>query len=535
MRSLLLAAFASFAVSQTFEASDFNVTEALIAQGVDVASLPGLSGLVGRSSKTACDIACRSLEQLYGNDTIEFQDEPGYSAFTSSFWSGIAVDVKPYCIYKPSSAAQVSVMVLLSRLSQCPFAVKSGGHSAFAGAATIEGGITMSFQNMKSIKLSEDKKIAAVQPGNTWAETLTALSTTGVTVVAGRVGDIGVGGLTLGGGISFLTNQYGLACDNVASYEVVTASGILVTATPQQYPDLYWALRGGGNNFGIVTTFHLMTKPLPNDLLWGGTRTYPEEAFPDVIKTWMDLGFNSPKDPKAGSWLAWLDTGVKLASTELWYAAPDGNESAILAPFYNITAISDTTKTRSHASYVKDNEANNQYGVREVYYVLSAKASVEIGKRAIDIFYKAVPKFASMEGAFPVLIWQHVTDGPLKSSLRNGGNAMGFDANGGPLIIIQVACTWRKAADDDQVYKLTSDILSAIKAESEALDKQSSWVYMNYASQFQDVIASYGEESKKKLKSVAAKYDPKEVFQKLQPGYFKLDRAPKPDARFFSH
>ena len=111
-------------------------------------------------------------------------------------------------------------MVLLSRLSQCPFAVKSGGHSAFAGAATIEGGITMSFQNMKSVKLSDDKKTAAVQPGNTWFDTLNALSTTGVTVVGGRVGDIGVGGLTLGGGISFLTNEYGLACDNVASYEV---------------------------------------------------------------------------------------------------------------------------------------------------------------------------------------------------------------------------------------------------------------------------------------------------------------------------
>jgi FAD/FMN-containing dehydrogenase len=111
-------------------------------------------------------------------------------------------------------------MVLLSRLSQCPFAVKSGGHSAFAGAATIEGGITVSFENMKGIKLSGDKKTVAVQPGNNWGNVLTALSTTGVTVVAGRIGDLGVGGLTLGGGISFITNEYGLACDNVASFDV---------------------------------------------------------------------------------------------------------------------------------------------------------------------------------------------------------------------------------------------------------------------------------------------------------------------------
>jgi FAD/FMN-containing dehydrogenase len=111
-------------------------------------------------------------------------------------------------------------MVLLSRLSQCPFAVKSGGHSAFAGAATIEGGITVSFENLKGIKLSADKKTVAVQPGNNWGDVLTALSTTGVTVAAGRIGDIGVGGLTLGGGISFISNEYGLACDNVASFDV---------------------------------------------------------------------------------------------------------------------------------------------------------------------------------------------------------------------------------------------------------------------------------------------------------------------------
>lgn len=83
----------------------------------------------------------------------------------------------------------------------------------------------MSFENMKGIKLSSDKKTVAVQPGNNWANVLTALSTTGVTVVAGRIGDLGVGGLTLGGGISFITNEYGLACDNVASFDVSSPRG----------------------------------------------------------------------------------------------------------------------------------------------------------------------------------------------------------------------------------------------------------------------------------------------------------------------
>jgi FAD/FMN-containing dehydrogenase len=106
--------------------------------------------------------------------------------------------------------------------------VGPGEHNAFPGAATIDGGITVPFENLKSIKLSSDQKTVAVQPGNKWGNVLTALSTTGVTVIAGRIGDIGVGGLTLGGGISFITNQYGLACDDVASFDVRLTPSSLV-------------------------------------------------------------------------------------------------------------------------------------------------------------------------------------------------------------------------------------------------------------------------------------------------------------------
>ncbi|KAF1940310.1 FAD binding domain-containing protein [Clathrospora elynae] len=477
---------------------------------------------------------CTSLKVLYGNNAVEFQDESAYYAFTSGFWSGISAEVKPYCIFKPSSPAAVSVLVLLSRLSQCPFAVKSGGHTAFSGAATIEGGITVSFENLKGIKLSSDKNTVAVQPGNNWGDVLTALSTTGVTAVAGRIGDLGVGGLTLGGGISFITNEYGLACDNVASFDVVTASGILVTASPTIYPDLYFALRGAGNNFGIVTSFNLQTKPLVNDQIWGGTRTFTENVFSGVVKAWIDLTLNSAQDPKAGSWIAWMNPGVKLASTELWYGAPNGSNSAILMPFYNITAMSDTTKTRGHAAYVVDNEATNTYGAREIFYDITVKASYDIALKSVDIFFNAIGALSAVDGAFPVLIWQHITNGSLKGSTRNGGNAMGFDAAGSPIHIIQLACSWNNTRDDNTVYKVMSDIIQAIKTESEALGVQNDYVYMNYASQFQDVIASYGT-SKSKLKAIARKYDPKNVFQTLQPGYFRLDRAPVPDSGYFSH
>ena len=125
----------------------------------------------------------------------------------------------PQCIFKPTTSKDVSILVLIARLTQCPFAVKSGGHAAFAGASSSQGGITVSFENMKSITLSKDKGVASIEPGNTWYDVYSTLEPENLAVVGGRVSAIGVGGLTLGGGISFFSGQYGWACDNVGEYK----------------------------------------------------------------------------------------------------------------------------------------------------------------------------------------------------------------------------------------------------------------------------------------------------------------------------
>lgn len=110
--------------------------------------------------------------------------------------------------------------MLLSRLTQCPFAVKSGGHAAFAGASNIESGITINLAKLNEVSLSSDKTVAKVGPGNVWLDVYQALEPHNVTAIGGRVSAIGVGGLTLGGGISFFSGKYGWACDNVANFEV---------------------------------------------------------------------------------------------------------------------------------------------------------------------------------------------------------------------------------------------------------------------------------------------------------------------------
>lgn len=110
-----------------------------------------------------------------------------YQEFTTSYWAGQQNSVSPYCVFKPTNGLQVSTLVLLSRLTQCPFAVKGGGHAAFAGGSSIDGGITVALEKLDAITLSSDKKIASIGPGNRWGNVYKTLEPHGVAVIGGRV------------------------------------------------------------------------------------------------------------------------------------------------------------------------------------------------------------------------------------------------------------------------------------------------------------------------------------------------------------
>ncbi|KAI3401489.1 hypothetical protein diail_10923 [Diaporthe ilicicola] len=478
---------------------------------------------------------CSCLQSLYGEDAVDLRGDPAYANFTGSFWSELQEEINPCCIFYPSSPSAVSVLILLSRQTQCPFAVKSGGHAAFAGASSIEGGITVSLKNLNSIELSADNSTAFIQPGNTWGHIYTELAKYDLSVIGGRVTDIGIGGLTTGGGISFFSNIYGWACDNVASYVVVTATGNMVTASASQHSDLYWALRGGGNNFGIVVEFELETIPLPRGEMWGGTRVYTEDEFPNVIDAFVGLIDDSPSDPNAGTWLAWiLNDGAKLAGSELWYAKPNGQNATIFSKYNNITAVSDDTQNRVLANYTDHVAESNPYGYRECYYAISVKGCRVVAQVAADSFFNEVVAVENVTGANPVMVWQGITKGQLEGMKKNGGNTLGLSVEDGPFYLMVISAWWEDEEDDAAMYRMISAVLEKIKAAAVSEGVQNDYVYMNYASQFQDVVSSYGPENKAALKRIATKYDPAGVFQRLQPGYFKLDRAPVPDSGYFS-
>jgi FAD/FMN-containing dehydrogenase len=130
---------------------------------------------------------CNSLKLIFGDDQIETQSEAAYSAFVGSYWSGQQRQISPQCVFKPEKALDVSTSILLSRLTQCPFAVKSGGHSAVPGGSNIEGGITITFEKMNKTIASSDKKSVTFEPGQTWYDVYTTLEKQNLAIIGGRV------------------------------------------------------------------------------------------------------------------------------------------------------------------------------------------------------------------------------------------------------------------------------------------------------------------------------------------------------------
>lgn len=343
-------------------------------------------------------------------------------------------------------------------------------------------------------------------------------------LTASQVAPIGVGGLTLGGGISFFANEVGWACDNVESYEVVTASGLIITATPTSYSDLYWALRGGGNNFGLVTTFKLKTLPLGK--MWGGDRVLLESEFPAAINAFVNLGKNSALDTKAAQILSFVvQAGTRIASAQLEYALPVSNAS-IFTEWNAIPAAVDNIGIHTLAELTEMLAVSNPYGERQSYWAQTYKLDKDLINYILQVFYEEGDKIADVKNLLNPLSLQVITVPQMQQMRKNGGNALGLSPDSGPLLLINPAPAWTDPADDDRVNTFVDTLIKRTVAEAETRGLKSEYVYMNYASRYQDVIASYGPTNKARLQSIAKKYDPKRVFEVLQPGYFKLEGPP---------
>ena len=196
----------------------------------------------------------------------------------------------PALVARPSSAADVAAAIGYARAQGLPLSVRSGGHTLFS---TNNGGMVLDLAHISDVEVLGDG-LVRVGGGAVWGDVARALQPYGLAISSGDTYSVGVGGLTLGGGIGWMVRQQGLALDNLREAEVVLPSGAVVTASDTSEPELFWALRGGGGNFGVVTRFTFQAHPLPGVV--AGAINVDPERLADTLRGWRDVMRQSPEE-----------------------------------------------------------------------------------------------------------------------------------------------------------------------------------------------------------------------------------------------
>jgi FAD/FMN-containing dehydrogenase len=216
-------------------------------------------------------------------------EDPGYDEARTVFSGGF--DRRPAVILRPADAADVARAVTLAAATGLPFSVRNGGHSG-AGHCTNDGGIVLDLRDMRSLEIDADQRTVWAGAGLTASEYSKEVGAHGLATGFGDTGSVGIAGITLGGGIGYLTRKYGLTIDSLLGAEVVTAAGEQLRVNAESHPDLFWAIRGGGGNFGVVTRFHFQLHPV--DQVVGGMMMLPASA--DVIVRAIEAAFAAPEE-----------------------------------------------------------------------------------------------------------------------------------------------------------------------------------------------------------------------------------------------
>jgi FAD/FMN-containing dehydrogenase len=204
-----------------------------------------------------------------------------------------AVDLRPAAIVRCGSEDDIRRVVEFVREHQVPLAVRSGGHSQ-AGHGVCEGGIVIDLAGLRDIEVDASRRRVRVEAGARGGDVLTATEVHGLVTPMGGCPDVGVGGLTLGGGANFLMAKYGAVCDNVLAVRVVTADGRALTASQDEHSDLFWALRGGGGNFGVVVSFDYRLHDVGE--LLAGQFTFPVSRTSDALRRYRELMHDPPDE-----------------------------------------------------------------------------------------------------------------------------------------------------------------------------------------------------------------------------------------------
>ena len=436
------------------------------------------------------------LRTMFNGQVIASGDSD-YDQARTVFYGGI--DRRPAVIIRVKGADEVARVLALARETGLPLAVRSGGHSV-AGHCVADGGIVLDLSEMRDLQIDVEGRTAWAEAGLTAGEYTTSAGAHGLATGFGDTGSVGIGGLTLGGGVGYLVRKYGLTIDDLLAAEVVTADGQMLHVDADTHPDLFWAIRGGGGNFGVATRFKFRLHEVGS--IFGGMLFLP--ATPDVIASFMALAQAAPEELSGIAnvmpappmpFLPAEYHGKLIVMAMLVYAGDAGEGERVIAPFRALaTPIADMVKPMQYPEIYPPEQGE--------YHPVAASHTMfvdHIDRSVAEMILDHLKSSTAMMGVAQL----RVLGGAMA---RVPVNATAF-AHRKSRIMVNVAALYEHPEE-----KATHEAWVANFAE--ALQQSDNGAYVNFLGEDGEarIRAAYPGRTWDRLQEIKARYDPTNLF-----------------------
>jgi FAD/FMN-containing dehydrogenase len=421
--------------------------------------------------------------------------EAGYDQ-ARKIWNGM-IDRRPALIASCAGVADVIACINFARTHDLLVSVRGGGHN-IAGNAVCDGGLMINLSGMKGVRVDPVRRTARAEPGLTWGEFDHETQAFGLATTGGQISTTGIAGLTLGGGWGYLARQHGLASDNLISADIITAGGGLLRASSEENADLFWGVRGGGGNFGIVTSFEYRLHPVGQVL--AGLVAYPFDKSKEVLKLFRDLTREAPDEQGSAVVLISLPDGTPVVGIVLCYCGEIAKGERAVQPLRAFgSLLMDSICPMSYTAAQKLIDGFYPPGLQNYW---KSNFLREISDAAIDTMITYCAKRPSP-----------ICHGLIEHQLGGAVSRIGRDA------------TAFNHRDVEYSFMSIGECASAAEAEGcvrwarefwEAMQPYSTGaVYVNYLGQegTERVKAAYGPEKYQRLVKLKNKYDPDNLFR----------------------
>lgn len=427
------------------------------------------------------------------------QSDPGYDE-ARRLHNGL-VNKRPLLIARCRGVADIVDAVKLAREHKIEVAVRGGGHNV-AGRATIDGGLMIDLSLMKGIHVDPKAHTVRAQGGVTWAEFNRETQLHGLATTGGVISTTGIAGLTLGGGYGYLMGTYGMAVDNLLSVEIVTADGRLLRASKDENPDLFWGVRGGGGNFGVVVSLEYRLHRV-GPMIAGGFVAHPIDKARDVLRFYRDVTTSVPDELTvlAGLLYALDEPRPKLAGIVVGHSGALGEGEAAVQRVKKFG--SPAVDLMGPISYCQQNELFNPWYPRGIFYYWKSSYLAELSDQAIDTM---IDSFARCPSPLSQVFLEHYHGAATRVAVD--ATAFPHRQQGYNLLVLS---QWTEQSDNDRNVSWTRETYAAMEPF------RAGGRYVNYMDhdEADAVAAAYGP-NYRRLRELKAKYDPDNFFHMNQ-------------------